>query len=430
MSIILNLCYAAFLLAVSPVILWRVVLYGKYRSGLRERFFGPAVVMPKKTAPRLWFQAVSVGEVNLLKPIFRQIAADHPDWELVVSATSQTGYELAKKTFPDKTVFRCPLDFSWATNRAMRRIRPDLLVLAELELWPNLIWSARAFGAKTAIVNGRISDGSFSRYRKVRFFFKRLFRSVDLTLCGSNESNERFAALGVSDSRRVTTGSMKFDGVATDRNNPKTLALAAIAGIGPDDTVFLAGSTQEPEEALALETYRTLAETYPNLRLILVPRHPQRFDAVAEILNDSALDWVRRSALDGSKAIQPKARILLVDTVGELGAWWGTAQIAFVGGSMGSRGGQNMLEPAGYGAAVSFGPHTKNFREITEAILRADAAQVVADGAQLTAFVRRALDEPAFAERLGKNAQNLVLAQRGATKKTVDLLAELLHKKD
>lgn len=428
MPYLLNCCYLIFLLAVSPVLLWRGVVLGKYRKGFGERFFGRAPILREKTAPRLWFQAVSVGEVNLLKPIFRTILADHPDWELVVSATSQTGYDLAKKTFPDKAVFRCPLDFSWGTNRAMRRIRPDLLVLVELELWPNLIFSARRHKARVAIVNGRISDESVRRYRKIRFFLTRLFRSVDLVLCNSAESNKRFAALGVPATKRAMTGSIKFDGVATDRKNPKTETLSALAAIGPDDTVFLAGSTQEPEERLALETFRTLAADHPNLRLILVPRHPERFDAVAGLLNESGLNWVRRSTLVSDKTADPKARILLVDTVGELGAWWGTAHIAFVGGSLGSRGGQNMLEPAGYGAAVSFGPNTKNFREITEAMLRGEAAAVVADGAELTAFVRRCLNEPAFAERLGRGAQNLVFDHCGATKKTVDLLAELLTK--
>lgn len=428
-SYLLNCCYLLFLAVVWPVLWYRAVKYKKYRKSLAARFFGSAPLLPEKRpgSVRVWFQAVSVGEVNLLKPIFTEIAATHPDWELIVSSTSKTGLELARKIFSDKTVFPCPLDFTWSVKRAMKRIRPDLLVLVEMELWPNLIWAAKKSGAKVAVVNGRISDESFPKYRRIRFFLRRLFRSVDLVLCGSAESDARFAALGVPADRRYVTGSIKFDGVATDRNNPKTTALAELAGIEKSDTVFLAGSTQEPEERLAVETFKALAPAHPNLRLILVPRHPERFDAVAVELVASGLPWSRRSTLqaNGEKTAADKtaARILLVDTVGELGAWWGTACTAFVGGSMGTRGGQNMLEPAGYGAAVSFGPNTKNFREISERMLRENAAAVVADGGELTAFVRRCLDEPEYAERLGRNAQNLVIAQRGATKSTVERLA-------
>ena len=426
MSWLLNGVYLLLLILFLPILGYRAIRYQKYRKNFGTRFWGIAPKLPEKKpgGVRLWFQAVSVGEVNLLKPIFWQIANLHPDWELVISSTSKTGLELAKRTFPDHVVFPCPLDFHWAVRRAMRRIQPDLLVLAELELWPNLIAAAKKSGARVAIVNGRISDKSFPKYRRIRPLLRRVFRSVELVAAQDAESAARFLAVGAADDSLKITGSIKFDGVATDRNNPKTTALAALAGIVPDDLVFLAGSTQEPEEALAVETFRTLAPDFPRLRLIVVPRHPERFDAVAGMLDASGLSWTRRSTLNGEP---PKERILLVDTVGELGAWWGTAHIAFVGGSMGSRGGQNVLEPAGYGAAVSFGPNTKNFRDITAMMLRANAAVVVADGNELTAFVRRALSEPLFAERLGQNAQNLVLAQCGATRVTVSYLAALLR---
>ena len=431
MSFLLNIAYALFLLAVWPVILYRSMRYKKYRESLGERFFGRAPLLPEKEpgTVRVWFQAVSVGEVNLLKPIFRSLAETHPDWELVISSTSKTGLGLARKTFPDRTVFPCPLDFSWAVRRAMKRIQPDLLVLVELELWPNLIASAKKSGARVAVVNGRISDGSFPRYRRIRFFLRRVFRSIDLVAAQDAEAAVRFAAIGASDESLKVTGSIKFDGVQTDRTNRKTVELAALGRIDPDDTVFLAGSTQEPEERLAVEAFRALAPEYPRLRLIIVPRHPERFDAVAAMLEESGLPWTRRSRLTENdekiKSGADETRILLVDTVGELGAWWGTARIAFVGGSMGTRGGQNMLEPAAYGAAVSFGPNTKNFRDISSAMLRAEAAVVVTNGDEMTAFVRRCLAEPKFCERLGENAQALVRRSLGATRATIELFEKM-----
>jgi 3-deoxy-D-manno-octulosonic-acid transferase len=240
---------------------------------------------------------------------------------------------------------------------------------------------------------------------------------------------------------------MKYDGAQTDRRNPRTGALRQLAGIADDDIVFLAGSTQEPEEQIAIDILRRLAPQLPRLRLILVPRHPERFDGVARLLDASGIPWQRRTQLDhrgvaGAEALRsPSAqgapgvfpnrdpshpRVLLVDTVGELGAWWGTASIAFVGGSFGSRGGQNMIEPAAYGAAVSFGPNTWNFRDIVAALLAADAAVAVQNANDLEAFVRRCLEEPVYAAALGARAQALVRSQLGATRRTTALLESLL----
>ena len=217
-----------------------------------------------------------------------------------------------------------------------------------------------------------------------------MLRQIDLIAAQNDESAERFRALGRAAERVHVTGSLKYDGAQTDRDNPRTAALRELAGIADDDIVFLAGSTQEPEEQIAVDIFRRLAPQHPRLRLILVPRHPERFDAVAKLLDDVRPRLAAPLATERSRnpqlaAVEPRAArrpILLVDTVGELGAWWGTATIAFVGGSFGSRGGQNMIEPAAYGAAVSFGPNTWNFRDIVAALLAADAAVVVRDAAR------------------------------------------------
>ncbi|MBR5627214.1 MAG: 3-deoxy-D-manno-octulosonic acid transferase, partial [Thermoguttaceae bacterium] len=391
-----------------------------------------------KTGKRVWLHAVSVGEMNLLKPILRELAASHPDWECVLSTTSQTGMELGRRLFPQYPLFYCPLDFSWATATAMRRICPDWLVLVELELWPNLISTARRFGVRTAIVNGRISDESFRRYRWIRRLTLALFKKLDFVAVQDAIAADRFRQLGVPEEKMTVTGSIKFDGVQTDPRNEKTVRLAQLAGIRETDRVFLAGSTQEPEEAFALTTFRTLADEFPDLKLILVPRHPERFDTVADLLQKSGVNWVRRSRLkepetgDNRRTPKPSdtgggglaSRILLVDTIGELGAWWGTAQIAFVGGSLGRRGGQNMLEPAAYGAAVSFGPNTRNFRDISSTMLREQAAVVVASQDEMTAFVRRALSDISWRQGLSERARRLVLRQQGATRKTVRCFSE------
>ncbi|MBL9091824.1 MAG: 3-deoxy-D-manno-octulosonic acid transferase [Planctomycetaceae bacterium] len=468
MRYLLNVVYLLLVAAASPWLLSAAVRHGKYRDGYGEKFWGR---VPRRDgdAPCVWLHAVSVGEVNLLGVLIKELRARRPGWTIVVSSTTRTGLELARKKYADVTTFYCPLDFSWAVDEALRRVRPNLLVLAELELWPNLIAAAERRGVPVAVVNGRLSEKSFRGYAKLRFFMRRLLKKLALVLVQNDEYRERFAALGCEATRLITTGSLKFDGAQQDRGNPTTRRLAQLAGISSSDVVFLAGSTQEGEEAAALDAYRALVGEFPQLRLILVPRHVERFDDVARLLERSGLPFVRRSLLgplppvaggerseagegraanesasnvarrdphpafghllpQGEGIADREGRILLVDAVGELGAWWGSAQVAFVGGSFGDRGGQNMLEPAAYGAAVSFGPNTWNFREIADRLLAAGGAVRLADPAELTLFVRRCLTDQAFAAELGERARRLVAANLGATARTVELLVPLVER--
>jgi 3-deoxy-D-manno-octulosonic-acid transferase len=424
-SYFLNVVYLAIIAICSPLIIWQAFRTGKYREGYREKLLG---LVPRRTgdATCIWIHAVSVGEVNLIAILLRELRATHPDWQFVVSTTSRTGYELARKKYADLCEFYCPLDFSWAVKNAMRRIRPTMLILAELELWPNLIMAAKRHGARVAIVNGRMSDHSFPGYRRIRWLVAAVLRQIDLIAAQNEESASRFRALGAPAHRVCVTGSLKYDGAQTDRTNTRTAALGQLAGIAEDDIVFLAGSTQEPEEQMAIDIFRRLAPQHPRLRLILVPRHPERFDTVAKLLDASGLPWHRRSLLSpNSSRLAPRSS-LLIDTVGELSAWWGWASIAFVGGSFGTRGGQNMIEPAAYGAAVSFGPNTWNFRDIVAALTAADAAVTVASADELESFVRRCLEDRQYAAALGTRAQQLVRTQLGATSRTVAILESLL----
>lgn len=439
MAYLLDFIYLLLVLISLPWLLWQALRKGKYREGYGTKFLG---LVPKRTGDRtcLWLHAVSVGEVNLLAPLLKMIGQERPEWECVISTTTMTGMALAKKKYPQHAVFYCPLDFSWAVKTAMRRMQPDVLVLAELELWPNLIRAARKYGAKVAVINGRLGEKSFRGYRRIRPLVAGLLRQVDLLAVQDETYAERFLALGARPESVHVTGSMKYDGAQTDRDNLATRRLAALAGFAPDDIVLLAGSTQEPEEEMSLGTFRELSPQWPGLRLVLVPRHPDRFETVAKLLDASGIPWQRRTALTQeatsgrSQVPNPQStnplssRVLLVDLVGELGAWWGTARIAFVGGSMGSRGGQNMIEPAAYGAAVSFGPNTWNFRDIVSAMLQHDAAVVLDNAEQFTQFVRRCLAEPDYAAALGQRAQRFVQSQLGATERTFVQLERLLEK--
>jgi 3-deoxy-D-manno-octulosonic-acid transferase len=424
MRYLLNFVYLLVLILVAPWLLVAAIRTGKYREGLAAKLLGQ---VPRRTGQEkcIWLHAVSVGEISLLGPVIMRLEQRHPRWTCVISTTTTTAYRLARQRYAPRMVFYCPLDFSWAVRRAMRRIRPSLLVLAELELWPHLILTAKYYGARVAVINGRMSDRSMRGYQRIRWWMATWLRKLDLIAVQNETYRDRFLSLGAPPEVVPITGSIKFDGAQTDRANPLTGQLAELAGIADDDIVFLAGSTQHPEEHLALATFRALSCEFPRLRLILVPRHPERFDAVATALARCGSPWQRRSEL-GRVPQNPEARILLVDVMGELAAWWGTASIAFVGGSLTKRGGQNMIEPAAYGAAVSFGPHTHNFRDVAWMMLHTHAAQVVRDGEQMTTFVRRCLQEPQFAKQMGERARQLVLHHRGAAERTCQLLDGLL----
>jgi 3-deoxy-D-manno-octulosonic-acid transferase len=420
LALLLDLVYLLLVLLLLPYFIYAAVRKGKYREGFGAKFLG-RVPVREGDRPCVWLHAVSVGEVNLLATLLAQLEQRLPRWQFVISTTTMTGFALARKKYGKHLVCYCPLDFSWAVNTAIHRIRPNMLLLAELELWPNLIRAAGRRGVPVAVVNGRLSEHSARGYRWLSWLVRPLLGGLDLIAVQNEEYAQRFRRLGARPETVRVTGSVKFDGANTNRQNAATRQLAHLAGITDEDVVFLAGSTQPPEEQMALEVYRRLSREHPQLRLIIVPRHPDRFDAVADLIDGSGVPWQRRSRLDAETA-DPRARVLLVDTIGELSAWWGVAHIAYVGGSMGRRGGQNMIEPAAYGAAVSFGPNTKNFRDIVALLLQADAAVVVRDPRELTDFVRRSLSDVEFADKLGQRARDLVQAQLGATRRTIDLV--------
>jgi 3-deoxy-D-manno-octulosonic-acid transferase len=372
-----------------------------------------------------------VGEVLLLRPLVAEMQRRRPHWDIVISTTTTTGHAVARRTFPDLVTFFAPLDFSWAVRRSLARVRPTVLALVELELWPNWIAAAKAAGAKVAVVNGRLSEGSFRGYRRVRPLLARTLARLDLVAVQDEEYARRFVALGVDDRRIRVTRSIKYDGLESDRNNPKTLALRKDLGLHPADLVFVAGSTMEGEEEAALAAYQAARAANPSLRLVLVPRHLERADRVAKLLESRGVPCIRRSRPETQPGTTRRASVdapvVLVDTLGELGAVWGLADIAFVGGSLyPGRNGQNMMEPAAYGAAVLFGPYTSNFREAVEGLLARGGAARVADANDLARAVTAALDDPEQAARQGAAGRAFVLAQNGAGARTLSELESLV----
>ncbi len=427
-DVLLNLLYLVAAVVALPWVAWRRVSGGRPVAAPWTRCTGSISGLPPAFGPRVWLHGVSVGEVQLLAAlaaeIRRQADAAGAPVDCVISSSTTTGLEVAAKRFGADRAFPCPLDFTWAVNRVLDRVAPDILVLGELELWPNLLACAHHRGIPIVVANARMSEKSAAGYGRIAPLVRRMLGQITVVTARSSADAARFTALGARDV--IVTGSMKFDGVKGDRGAPDVDRLRTLAGFRPDDVVFLAGSTQAPEEQFACDAFRALGPDHPSLRLVIVPRHVERSNEIATLLDAAGLRWQRRSRLETAGA-DPAARVLLVDTTGELGSWWGTAAIAFVGGSLdGKRGGQNMLEPAAYGAAVCFGPHTRNFAREVETLLAADAACVVADGTALREFLGRCLADPAWARALGARAAAAVQAHRGATAATAkEILARL-----
>ncbi len=428
MSRLLDAVYCLALVLLSPWLLWRRWRTGRYRHEMGDKLRGLARDVP---AGAVWFHGVSVGEVHVLRQLVGAFRKRHPDRACVISATTDTGLVEARRCFPDLVVFAFPFDFSWAVERTLQRVRPVLIVLCESELWPNFIRAVKKRSIPLAVVNARMSPRSLRRYRLFGPAVRWLFGSLDLAAAQTEEYAANLLALGAVPGKVVVTGSIKYDGALTDRANPRTMAQRDLFGVAAGDLVWVAGSTLAPEEDIVLGIYRRAKEAHPGLRLFLVPRQPDRFDEVARLVERAGMPMARRSEMC---AATPQAErqgtrppVVLVDTIGELGALWGLADVAFVGGSLdGRRGGQNMIEPAAFGAAVTFGPHVWNFKEPARRLVEVGGAYQASSAAELDEIVCRLLADPAERRAAGKAARAFVLAQQGATERTLGLLDGLL----
>jgi 3-deoxy-D-manno-octulosonic-acid transferase len=423
-----NILYCTAILLVLPWLLVRSLRTGRYRKNLRDKLLGLSLPASGGTRPVAWFHGVSVGEIHLLRQVVRAFRERHPDWQVVVSSTTDTGLAEARKHFADLTVIAYPFDFSWACRRAIRAVSPRLIVLAESELWPNFLKAANRVRVPVVVINGRMSPRTSRRFATVpRLARWLLFDRVTAFGMQSDSYAAHLRALGITPERVHVAGNVKYDGVPLDRDNPKTRDLRELFRIAPNDLVWVAGSTHDPEERIVLGVFRRLRQRFPDFRLVLVPRAPERFDEVGRMVQDAGLPCVRRGMLGAGGAVARDA-VILIDTLGELAAVWGLATIGFTGGSLNDkRGGQSMIEPAGLGVPVLFGPHTWNFKDAVAGLLDAGGAVEVADEAELEREVTRLLDDVELRQRMGAAARGFVLAQQGATQRTLDLLDRVLE---
>ncbi|MBL8726072.1 MAG: 3-deoxy-D-manno-octulosonic acid transferase [Planctomycetes bacterium] len=413
--------FALALLVYGPVLLWRLATDRRHRKSLRERMGYVPVFAP--APPVVWIHGVSVGEVKAASNFLAQLARRRPDLQLVVSSTTPNGHHVARQEYRDLPVVFFPLDFGRFPGRALDRIRPRCVLLMELEIWPNFLQSAQARGIPVAIINGRISERTHRGYRRLRGLLPQL--DLITSYCVQDRVyQERLCQLGVDPGRVHVTGNMKYDSVVMGGHQSGQAQLRLwLAPAG--ELVLVAGSTHADEELWVLEALRAAAGELP-VRLVLVPRHPERASGIAEQLAAAGAQVVRWSACTELRPPLAAGAVLLVDTIGHLQRFYAACDLAFVGGSLIPHGGQNMLEPAAQGRATVFGPHTMNFRRDVELLLAADAVVQVADRPELTRVLGALLRDPARRSQLGAQAQQVIAQNQGATARTLDLVAELL----
>jgi 3-deoxy-D-manno-octulosonic-acid transferase len=410
----------------APWWIWACLRHAKYRAGLRERLgrVPERLAAPHPPAGCLWVHAVSVGEVLAVSELVNELKRRIPERRVLVSTTTATGQKLARARFGEENVFFFPLDFRFAIRPYLRALRPELIVLAETEFWPNFLQLAQRCGASVAVVNARISDRSFPRYYRARGLMARVLRNVDLFLAQSEEDARRLLAIGAEAGRVQIAGNLKFD-VKPPQQLPMVAVLRAALARGGGSPVIVAGSTVEGEEQAVLDAFRALRQTKPEAVLVLAPRHPERFSAVAELLAASGLPCWRRSQWNPQEPVG--GGVFLLDSIGELGSVYGLADLAFVGGSLAPRGGHNILEPAVQGVPVLSGPHTENFRDIADRFRAAGALQTVEDTAALTAALLRLTADPAEGRAMVRRAAELLQQHAGATACSASQLQKLLE---
>jgi 3-deoxy-D-manno-octulosonic-acid transferase len=413
---------AAGLFVSLPYWLFRMVRDQKYRAGLAERFGKvPRRLVDATRRSTIWVHAVSVGEVLAVTRLVAELQKSHPEHRIYISTTTDTGQKLARQRFGEENVFYFPVDFPFAIRSYLNTLRPDLLVLAETEFWPNVLRLTRQSGARVAIVNARISDRSRRGYRFLRSLMVPVLTNVSVFLAQTQTDRERLIEIGAPPDRVEVTGNLKFDVAAPEP--PAIVASLRAAFHNTNAGPFIvAGSTMDGEESLLLRAFEIVCGSHPHAVMILAPRHPQRFQNVCDLVTSLGLPVLRRSLWSGEDL---GGTVFVLDSIGELAAIYALADLAFVGGSLVEYGGHNILEPAQYGIATLIGPHYENFRDMVNLFRRTDAVRVVGPAELPLAFVDL-ISNRGEREALGRRALDALRTQTGATERALHILRSLL----
>jgi 3-deoxy-D-manno-octulosonic-acid transferase len=469
MRFVVDLLYLLAGLAISPMVLYRVIRHGRYRTGWAQRFGKISRKSPQKKC--IWLHAVSVGEVNAAKTLIKELENRFPDFEIIISTTTDTGFAQANALFGhDFQVFFFPLDLSWVMHRAFNNIRPAVCLLMELEVWPNFVQIEKQLSIPVIVINGRISDKGFSKYKKIKPIAKTIFRKVALVLAQTNEYAQRFKELGCPDEKVVVTGSLKYDtaqitdkvegadelaqqlnipchcepeqseGAAISKPADKIASVASLPrnNVVEGGRLWVAGGTGNNEESILLDVYQRLKQDgrFADLRLAIIPRKPERFNEVAQLIKETGFLLIRYSQIkklapettEKSSIVNCQSSIVILgDTMGDLRKFYSLATVIFVGRSLVPMGGSDMMEAAALGKCTIFGPYTFNFQQTVDALLAGNGAIMVKDKEDLLKAMQKCLLEPAYADKIARNGREIIRKNQGATVKTIDQIAAFLN---
>ncbi len=422
-----SLLTLAVFVVVSPYFVYQAVRYKKYIGSLRQRLGFLPISFNIDGEESIWIHAVSVGETLMARALAADLKARYPRLRLFLSTTTIAGQQVARSSLANvDAVFYFPFDWTFIVRRTLNLVKPRLFVMMETEIWPNLLRECRRRGVKTIMINGRISPRSYPRYRLARPFFRRVLADVDRFCMQSEESARRLIDLGAPPSRVSVTGSLKFDSLesaAPAHAKPRERVMRFFR-LSPSRTVIVAGSTLRGEEAAVLRAFTRIKGAVPSALTILAPRHPERFGEVERLARDAGFVTTRRSELPIDA--EPRADVVVLDSIGELAQIYQLATAVFVGGSLVDQGGHNILEPAIFGKPIVFGPHMQNFKEIAEEFLANGAAVQISSDRDLESELLGLITDPVRRARLGAAARALVEANRGAETKTLDVIHQLL----
>jgi 3-deoxy-D-manno-octulosonic-acid transferase len=428
MYFLYSLLTLAVFLVVSPYFVYQAIRYQKYIGSLRQRLGYLPITLNVDGEESIWIHAVSVGEVLTARALIADLKSRYPRLRLFLSTTTIAGQQVARRHLQQvDAVFYFPFDFAFIVRRTLDIVKPRAFVMMETEIWPNLLRICRARGVKTVMINGRISSRSYPRYRLIRLFFKHVLADVDRFCMQSEGSARRLIDLGADPSTVLVTGSLKFDSLEiptpVSHSKPRERVLRFFR-LAPNRIVLVAGSTVRGEESAVLRAFARIKSGTPTALAVLAPRHPERFGEVERLARDAGFATVRRSELPIDS--EPRADVVVLDTLGELAKLYQIATAVFVGGSLVDNGGHNILEPAVFGKPVVFGPHMQNFTEIADAFLSNGAAVQVQSERELEEAMLALVTDPVRRAGLGAAARALVEANRGAKDKTLEVIAELL----
>ncbi|MFA5864376.1 MAG: 3-deoxy-D-manno-octulosonic acid transferase [Phycisphaerae bacterium] len=425
-----NIGYVLAGLIFLPLAIYRMVRQGRYRRGWKNRCGFVPLRLGER--PGIWIHAVSMGEVNAVKPLADRLKQQLPFHEIFISTNTDTGFDRAVKLFGEDYVFFSPFDFSFCVSRAFRRLRPSLIVLMELEVWPNMLSLAREQNIPVVIANGRLTERSARRYKLLGPIVRNIFDQLTLVMAQDDNYRRRFDDLGMGANKVVVTGSLKWDGAPLADSVPSQNDLAGALGIDPLKGLLVAGSTgDDVEEEAVIRAYQQLRSRYNELQLAIIPRKPERFDHVARLINSRGFYPVRRSEFpDGSvppgRVVAGRPVVFLGDTMGELRKFYGLATAVFVGRTLVPMGGSDVMEVAALGKPAIVGPHVENFTDAVDKLISAGAALQVDRSERLANIIDQILSDKTKLAQMSAAAREVVRSNQGATTRTATYICDIL----